>query len=166
MKKNLQMLALGFLISALLLFVYVQFFSTDTQANQKKDTANSTEVKKWKQKYSDLLAKQELEKTKQAEDSAKKEEEQKQADAKKQDAAKKEQAEKNKVKKYTLRIAKGDPSSKAGEVLESEGIIKSAKDFDKFLRKNDYEKYVRDGKYKLSSDMSYEKIAKVLAHKN
>ncbi|EUJ30075.1 hypothetical protein LMUR_03312 [Listeria grayi FSL F6-1183] len=64
MKKNLQMLALGFLISALLLFVYVQFFSTDTQANQKKDTANSTEVKKWKQKYSDLLAKQELEKTK------------------------------------------------------------------------------------------------------
>ncbi|STY43110.1 Uncharacterised protein [Listeria grayi] len=93
-EKNLQMLALGFLISALLLFVYVQFFSTDTQANQKKDTANSTEVKKWKQKYSDLLAKQELEKTKQAEDSAKKEEEQKQADAKKQDASKNEQAEK------------------------------------------------------------------------
>ncbi|EHN7551212.1 hypothetical protein KJR43_002385, partial [Listeria monocytogenes] len=45
-------------------------------------------------------------------------------------------------------------------------IIKSASDFDKYLRDNNYEKYIRDGSYNLKSDMSYETIAKILTHKN
>ncbi|EAK8852654.1 hypothetical protein D3H06_11505, partial [Listeria monocytogenes] len=90
------------------------------------------------------------------------------AEAKKkaEEDAKKKAEEAKKVKSYTLKISKGDPSSKAGDELQANGIIKSASDFDKYLRDNNYEKYIRDGSYNLKSDMSYETIAKILTHKN
>ncbi|MBF2649049.1 endolytic transglycosylase MltG [Listeria seeligeri] len=151
MKKNLRMLALGFLVSAVVLLVYDQFFSTPTKADETnaaptKDVADDNS-NTWKAKYEKLLAQQEVDKA---------------AD----EAAKKKEEEAKKVKSYTLTISKGDPSSKAGEELQANGIIKSASEFDKYLKDNNYEKYVRDGKYNLKSDMSYETIAKILAHKN
>uniref|UniRef100_UPI0031F7C401 hypothetical protein n=1 Tax=Listeria monocytogenes TaxID=1639 RepID=UPI0031F7C401 len=60
MKKNLRMLALGFLISAVVLLVYNQFFSTQTKADETKATstkAGSDENSStWKNKYEKLLA--------------------------------------------------------------------------------------------------------------
>lgn len=158
MKKNLRMLALGFLISAVVLLVYNQFFSTQTKADETKaastkagsDENSST----WKNKYEKLLAQQEVDKATEAEAKKKAEE----------DAKRKQK--KQKSKSYTLKISKGDPSSKAGDELQANGIIKSASDFDKYLRDNNYEKYIRDGSYNLKSDMSYETIAKILTHKN
>lgn len=158
MKKNLRMLALGFLISAVVLLVYNQFFSTQTKADETKATstkAGSDENSStWKNKYEKLLAQQEVDKATEAE-------------AKKKPKKMLKKAEEaKKVKSYTLKISKGDPSSKAGDELQTNGIIKSASDFDKYLRDNDYEKYIRDGSYNLKSDMSYETIAKILTHKN
>ncbi|AIS59728.1 endolytic transglycosylase MltG [Listeria ivanovii] len=159
MKKNLRMLALGFLVSAVVLLVYDQFFSTPTKADETNaaTTKNISEDNSntWKTKYEKLLAQQEVDKA--ANDEAKKA-----AD----EAAKKKAEEAKKVKSYTLTISKGDPSSKAGEELQANGIIKSSSEFDKYLKDHNYEKYVRDGKYNLKSDMSYETIAKILAHKN
>ncbi|HEM2374177.1 TPA: endolytic transglycosylase MltG, partial [Listeria monocytogenes] len=109
----------------------------------------------WKNKYEKLLAQQEVDKATEAEAKKKAEED-----------AKKKAEEAKKVKSYTLKISKGDPSSKAGDELQANGIIKSASDFDKYLRDNNYEKYIRDGSYNLKSDMSYETIAKILTHKN
>ncbi|AHI55829.1 endolytic transglycosylase MltG [Listeria ivanovii] len=155
MKKNLRMLALGFLVSAVVLLVYDQFFSTPTKADE-TNAAPTKDVSEdnsdtWKTKYEKLLAQQEVDKA--ADDEAKK-------------AAKKKAEEAKKVKSYTLTISKGDPSSKAGDELQANGIIKSSSEFDKYLKDNNYEKYIRDGKYNLKSDMSYETIAKILAHKN
>ncbi|CAC96601.1 endolytic transglycosylase MltG [Listeria innocua] len=159
MKKNLRMLALGFLISAVVLLVYNQFFSTQTKADETKVTSKKTgsdeNSKTWKSKYEKLLAQQELDK--QAEADAKK---------KAEEAAKKKAEEAKKVKSYTLTISRGDPSSKAGDELEANGIVKSSSEFDKYLRDNNYEKYIRDGSYTLKSDMDYEKIAKILTHKD
>lgn len=159
MKKNLRMLALGFLISAVVLFVYDQFFSTPTKADETKSASTKAgsddSSNTWKVKYEKLLAQQEVDKA--TEDEAKK---------KADEDAKKKAEEAKKVKNYTLTISKGDPSSKAGEELQKNGIIKSSSEFDKYLKDNDYEKYVRDGKYNLTSDMNYETIAKILAHKN
>lgn len=159
MKNNLRMIALGLLISAVVLFVFNQFFSVDS--NAAKESKKTTTVNKnseensatWKAKYEKLLAKQELEKNNQ--DEAKRLEAQKKAD---------EEKKKKEVKNYKLVIAKGDPSSKASEDLEKNGIVKSASDFEKFLKQNDYEKYIRDGSYDLNNKMSYEEIAKKLAH--
>ncbi|EAD4403899.1 hypothetical protein EKO33_14300, partial [Listeria monocytogenes] len=129
MKKNLRMLALGFLISAVVLLVYNQFFSTQTKVDETKaastkagsDENSST----WKNKYEKLLAQQEVDKATEAEAKKKAEED-----------AKKKAEEAKKVKSYTLKISKGDPSSKAGDELQANGIIKSASDFDKYLRDN------------------------------
>ncbi|EAG7449197.1 TPA: endolytic transglycosylase MltG, partial [Listeria monocytogenes] len=123
--------------------------ATSTKAGS--DENSST----WKNKYEKLLAQQEVDKATEAEAKKKAEED-----------AKKKAEEAKKVKSYTLKISKGDPSSKAGDELQANGIIKSASDFDKYLRDNDYEKYIRDGSYNLKSDMSYETIAKILTHKN
>lgn len=71
MKKNLRMLALGFLISAVVLLVYNQFFSTQTKADETKATstkAGSDENSStWKNKYEKLLAQQEVDKATEAE---------------------------------------------------------------------------------------------------
>ncbi|EAD8755717.1 TPA: hypothetical protein UPF75_001381, partial [Listeria monocytogenes] len=114
MKKNLRMLALGFLISAVVLLVYNQFFSTQTKADETKaastkagsDENSST----WKNKYEKLLAQQEVDKATEAEAKKKAEED-----------AKKKAEEAKKVKSYTLKISKGDPSSKAGDELQANG---------------------------------------------
>ncbi|EUJ60940.1 hypothetical protein MCOL2_04681 [Listeria fleischmannii FSL S10-1203] len=36
------------------------------------------------------------------------------------------------------------------------------KNFDNYLKQNDYEKYIRDGKYELTNKMTFEQIAKKL----
>lgn len=77
MKKNLRMLALGFLISAVVLLVYNQF-SPQTKADETKaastkagsDENSST----WKNKYEKLLAQQEVDKATEAEAKKKAEE--------------------------------------------------------------------------------------------
>ncbi|MBC6314629.1 hypothetical protein [Listeria grandensis] len=160
MKQSLRMLALGFLISAVLLLVFDTFFSSSAQAEKSAEpktttTAKSADNASYKKKYEDLLAAQELAKSQAAE-------------AQKAVAAKKkaEEEKAKQIKKFTLVIKKGDPSSKAGNELQIAGIIKSGAEFDKFLRANGYEKYVRDGSYALTSNMTADQIAKIITHKN
>ncbi|MFS6999653.1 hypothetical protein AB6817_06990, partial [Carnobacterium maltaromaticum] len=81
-----------------------------------------------------------------------------------EEAAKKK-AEEDKVKKYTLVIGQGDPTSAAVDQLASQGIIKDANEFTQFLSANDYEMYIRDGSYEVNSSMSYEQIAKIITHR-
>lgn len=159
MKQSLRMLALGFLISAVLLLVFDTFFSSSAQAEKSAEPEKTTTTKaddsSYKKKYEDLLASQELAKSQAAE-------------AQKAAAAKKkaEEEKAKQVKKFTLVIKKGDPSSKAGNELQAAGIIKSGSDFDKFLRANGYEKYVRDGSYNVNSTMTADQLAKIITHKN
>lgn len=160
MKQSLRMLALGFLISAALLLVFDTFFSSSAQAEKSAEPKTTTSTKaddseNYKKKYEDLLASQELAKSQAAE-------------AQKAVAAKKkaEEEKAKQVKKFTLVIKKGDPSSKAGNELQFAGIIKSGAEFDKFLRTNNYEKYVRDGSYPVDSNMTADQIAKIITHKN
>ncbi|MBA3925389.1 hypothetical protein [Listeria rustica] len=162
MKQSLRMLALGFLISAVLLLVFDTFFSSSAQAEKSADQKTTAETKDnsgYKKKYEDLLASQELAKSQAAEA-------QKAVAAKKKAEEEKAKQAANQVKKFTLVIKKGDPSSKAGNELQFAGIIKSGAEFDKFLRSNNYEKYVRDGSYAVDSNMTADQIAKIITHKN
>lgn len=162
MKQSLRMLALGFLISAVLLLVFDTFFSSSAQAEKSADpktTGKTDDNASYKKKYEDLLASQELAKSQSAEA-------QKAVAAKKKAEEEKAKQAANQVKKFTLVIKKGDPSSKAGNELQFAGIIKSGAEFDKFLRANNYEKYVRDGSYAVDSNMTADQIAKIITHKN
>lgn len=188
-RPALRFLAVGFLVSALILSGYRLFLyepSTSAAKNSetsKKSTTLSADEKSYKEKYEELLTKVELEKVtgdSSSTDSAtadssskaktaaeKKAEETAAAAAKKkeEEEAAKKKAEEDKVKKYTLVIGQGDPTSTAVDQLASQGIIKDANEFTQFLSANDYEMYIRDGSYEVNSSMSYEQIAKIITHR-
>ncbi len=151
------MIALGLLISAVVLFVYSEFFSSETDAAIKepatKQAAGNSNT--WKQKYEKLLAQQELEKNEAAE-------------KERQEAEKKaaEEKKKNEEKKYTVVVSKGEPTSQVSQDLKNNGIIANAQDFDNYLKQNNYEKYVRDGKYDVTNKMTFEQLAKKLTHQD
>lgn len=186
-RPALRFLAVGFLVSALVLSGYRLFLyepSTSTAKSSetaKKEKTLSADEKSYKEKYEGLLTKVELEKVtgdSSSTDSSKTDSSSKTADDKKatdaaaaaakkkadEEAAKKK-AEEDKVKKYTLVIGQGDPTSAAVDQLASQGIIKDANEFTQFLSANDYEMYIRDGSYEVNSSMSYEQIAKIITHR-
>lgn len=182
-RPALRFLAVGFLVSALVLSGYRLFLyepSTSTAKSSetaKKEKTLSADEKSYKEKYEELLTKVELEKvtgdssstdsSKTDSSSNKKATDAAAAAAKKKadEEAAKKKAEEDKVKKYTLVIGQGDPTSAAVDQLASQGIIKDANEFTQFLSANDYEMYIRDGSYEVNSSMSYEQIAKIITHR-
>ncbi|GED48353.1 hypothetical protein CKN99_10160 [Carnobacterium maltaromaticum] len=180
-RPALRFLAVGFLVSALVLSGYRLFLyepSTSTAKSSetaKKEKTLSADEKSYKEKYEELLTKVELEKVtgdSSSTDSSKTADDKKATDAaaaaakkKADEEAAKKKAEEDKVKKYTLVIGQGDPTSAAVDQLASQGIIKDANEFTQFLSANDYEMYIRDGSYEVNSSMSYEQIAKIITHR-
>ncbi|UQZ46682.1 endolytic transglycosylase MltG [Bacillus sp. PK3-037] len=69
---------------------------------------------------------------------------------------------KNKVKTYKLIIKDGMSTADVSAILEKEGIISSAKDFNDYVIDAGYHKEIRAGKFKVKSDMSFKKIVKTL----
>ncbi|BDG80690.1 hypothetical protein BJH90_15040 [Bacillus halotolerans] len=69
---------------------------------------------------------------------------------------------KNKVKTYKLIIKDGMSTADVSAILEKEGIISSAKDFNDYVIDAGYHKEIRAGEFKVKSDMSFKKIVKTL----
>jgi len=63
-------------------------------------------------------------------------------------------------KSFTIQIASGMKTSEISEMLADNGIIKDSFKFDQYLEKNGYAAKIQIGKYRLSSDMNQEEIAK------
>lgn len=60
---------------------------------------------------------------------------------------------KNKVKTYKLIIKDGMSTADVSAILEKEGIISSAKDFNDYVIDAGYHKEIRAGEFKVKSDM-------------
>ena len=89
----------------------------------------------------------------------------------KTDNSKKMEDEKKKMEesirkevKY-LKIDVGDWSSDVSNKLERLGIVKSAKDFDKYLNDNGYSSTISAGTYKVSIGDTYEQLARKITRK-
>ena len=59
-------------------------------------------------------------------------------------------------------ISAGMNSERVSEVLQTAGVIDSAKAFNEYLIENNMGRYIRSGEYQLRSGMSYEEIANIL----
>lgn len=59
-------------------------------------------------------------------------------------------------------IVKGMWSDKVAEALKKEGLVKDAKEFDKFLNEKGYASAIKVGDYKIPNGASYEEIAKII----
>ncbi|SDQ11579.1 hypothetical protein LHA31_00230 [Carnobacterium viridans] len=168
-KPALRYLALGFLVSAIVLAGY-RLFLYDVQPiaseNEKiEETVPTKEEISYKEKYEALLADKEvadLEKETETSESADVKEE---ATSESAESAESESSEPSE-KKITLIINEGDPSSVASKQLQEQGLIEDAFDFDEFLEENSYAALIRPGSYEVSSEMDYNELASVLMDNN
>lgn len=60
---------------------------------------------------------------------------------------------------YTLTVARGMSSNAVCRLLNENGIIDNAVDFDNYLVSNGYAEKIRVGSFEVRSDMSYEELA-------
>lgn len=165
-KPALRYLALGFLVSAIVLAGY-RLFLYDVQPiaseNEKtEETVPTKEEVSYQEKYEALLADKEvadLEKETATSESAVVKDD---ATSESSESAESEPSE----KKITVIINDGDPSSVASQQLQEQGLIEDAFDFDGFLEENSYAALIRPGSYEVSSEMDYNELASVLMDSN
>ncbi len=168
-KPALRYLALGFLISAIVLVGYRLFlYDPATVASEDKsteETAVTKEESSYKEKYEALLAETEIADLEKEAVTSEPEivEETETSEAAENTESK---ASEPSVKKITVIINDGDPSSVASQQLKGQGLIEDALDFDGFLEDNNYAALIRPGSYEVSSDMDYNQLAKVLMDNN
>jgi hypothetical protein len=84
------------------------------------------------------------------------------ATASKTEDTSKNEDNQEKAKSFTLKIEAGMPSSSIAKELAANGIVDNADKFIDFLEKEGYAVRIQLGEFKVSSDMSYEQIAKAL----
>lgn len=63
----------------------------------------------------------------------------------------------------TITIKSGDSSYTVSKALASAGLVEDAVEFDNYLCDNGYSRTIRTGTYEITSDMTYEEIAKKIA---
>lgn len=63
----------------------------------------------------------------------------------------------DKVKTYKLTIKDGMSTADVSAILEKEGIISSAQDFNDYVIDAGYHKEIRAGEFKVKSDMSFKR---------
>lgn len=66
------------------------------------------------------------------------------------------------VEKCELTVTGSTSSNDVAYALASAGIIKDAEEFNNFLCDNGYDRKIQNGTYTITSDMSYEEIAKLI----
>lgn len=89
---------------------------------------------------------------------------QKELEAEKKRAEKELQKEKEKLTK-NLTVDVGDWSSDVSKKLQNLGIIKDAKDFDKYLNDNGYSSSISAGTYKVSVNDTYNELARKITRR-
>ena len=162
-KPALRFLALGFLISAIVLAGY-RLFINEPQATAKNPVTIETkdlskEDLSYKEKYEQLLAETEVaeitkENSESSESSKEFEPEENPTESAKPEAT-----------KATITVNDGDPGSVAVQQIKNQGIVKDAAEFEKFLEQNNYISLIRPGTYELSSDMDFQQIADKLMNR-
>ena len=69
------------------------------------------------------------------------------------------------VKTYVLTVTSRTSSKQVAMALESAGIISNYKEFDNYLCDNGYASNIQNGKFTITSDMSYKQIAETITSK-
>lgn len=162
-RPTLRYLAVGFLVSALVLAGY-RLFLYEPAAAAKQPASNETvelseEELSYKEKYEQLLAETEVANlSKESSDTA---ESASSEEPKETDSSEKDSSEPA-VTKTTIIINNGDPSSVAVQQLADQGIIENSSDFEKFLDENNYVSLLRPGSYEVTSEMDSQQIAEAL----
>ena len=132
--------------------------TTDPGTKSSEEQAKKEEEAK---KASEEQAKKEEEEKKKAEEEQKKKEEEEKKKAEEEEKKRKEEEAKQ-GESVDVTVTRGMTSEKISRLLQDSGIIDDAKDFDKWLKKNNYSNKLHVGTFTLKKGMSYEDITKKL----
>ncbi|WP_188204911.1 MltG/YceG/YrrL family protein [Desemzia incerta] len=170
-KPALRYLALGFLVSAIILAGYRSFlFEPQVADSSESDTAPLTQDElTYKEKYETLLAETELaqlesdyvDESESTESTEPAESDEAVQESSKNDTEESKE-ESEEVATATVIINEGDPSSTAARQLQEQGIIEDSAEFDQFLESNNLSNLVRPGNFTVNSGMSFQEIADIL----
>lgn len=170
-KPALRYLALGFLVSAIILAGYRSFlYEPQVADSSESDTAPLTQDElTYKEKYETLLAETELAQLESGyvdESESTESTEPAESDEAVQESSKNDteesKEESEEVATATVIINEGDPSSTAARQLQEQGIIEDSAEFDQFLESNNLSNLVRPGNFTVNSGMSFQEIADIL----
>ncbi|MCJ8006836.1 endolytic transglycosylase MltG [Lederbergia wuyishanensis] len=148
-KQTTRAFASGLLVSALILYAYVQFFQKKPdpvpalkegyiEINQTEYEQLKQESDEWKNKF-ETLAKKKAEQISKTTEKT--------------------------VNHYEIVIPEGVSSIEISTELEDAGIIDNAEDFNNYLANKNLQRYIQFGKFELNDSMSYEEICNVIAKK-
>lgn len=170
-KPALRYLALGFLVSAIILAGYRSFlYEPQVADSSESDTAPLTQDElTYKEKYETLLAETELaqlesdyvDESESTESTEPAESDEAVQESSKNDTEESKE-ESEEVATATVIINEGDPSSTAARQLQEQGIIEDSAEFDQFLESNNLSNLVRPGNFTVNSGMSFQEIADIL----
>lgn len=66
----------------------------------------------------------------------------------------------------TITVSSGMSSEQVAGMLQSNGIIENATDFDTYLKEYGYSKIISVGKYEISANSTYKEIAEIITNTN
>jgi len=159
-KQSIRSFALGMLLTVSILGVYYYYIQEETVTddismnidNAKKLVKEEGYMILSESEYNDLRTKQkELVKESPPTDTSKKTESTEDVKELEEESY-----------KYTLKITRGMSISSISKLLEKHKIIENREKFESFLTKNGYQTDIQVGAFKLNSDMSLKKIAKII----
>lgn len=160
-KKGLRQLALGFLISAIILSIYAlatpeatdNAGESETQTSE-AETSSSAQASKEETNSTETEAENETS-DKETEDDA----EESSSKKPKRESSEESSTE---VTEITVTVNEGDSSDVVVDELAASGIISDRQAFYTYLNDNGFDLLVKPGNHKVNSDMSFDELAQAL----
>ena len=133
-------------------------FKTGNYVSGSESSTSTEQMTEDPTKASEEKAKQEAEAQKASEEKAKQEAEQKASEEK----AKQEEEQKNQGQTVEIEVKRGMSSEKIARLLQENGLVDNAADFDKWLKNNKYSNKLHCGTMTIKKGLTYEELAKEL----
>ena len=134
-------------------------FKTGNYVSGSESSTSTEQMTEDPTKASEEQAKQEAEAQKASEEKAKQEAEAQKASEEK---AKQEEEQKNQGQTVEIEVKRGMSSEKIARLLQENGLVDNAADFDKWLKNNKYSNKLHCGTMTIKKGLTYEELAKEL----
>ena len=134
-------------------------FKTGNYVSGSESSTSTEQMTEDPTKASEEQAKQEAEAQKASEEKAKQEAEEQKASEEK---AKQEEEQKNQGQTVEIEVKRGMSSEKIARLLQENGLVDNAADFDKWLKNNKYSNKLHCGTMTIKKGLTYEELAKEL----
>lgn len=177
-RKNIRLLASGFLFSGLLILIlsvfgpevtdasdtetveayeeeirYLEEVAVSLELENEQLTAENALLSQATEEEADSVSEEDATDTDEDDESDSQE-----SDSSDQDSAEEDEPETEAVESYVVTVNEGEPSSVVATQLESYGLIDDYHEFNQFMEENNLFRQLRPGEYAVQSDMNRQQL--------